>query len=123
MTLLTRRFVLSGLIAAPAVVAASHIMPVRSIERFLVSERWQGTIGDYAWRSVKWKDTYLNISDHNGFEIHTDMEVKHCTEIDPREWRRLTDYSSDYDFETRSCGTFGGTYRDRDRQVRSKRIV
>lgn len=37
--MLNRRFVIRGLIAAPAIVVASNIMPVRSIERLFAANR------------------------------------------------------------------------------------
>jgi hypothetical protein len=44
----SRRWVLGGLVAAPAIVAASNIMPVRAME-WIGAPRWEGTAGDFAW--------------------------------------------------------------------------
>jgi hypothetical protein len=41
MTLLSRRSLLVGLIAAPAIVRVQSIMPVRSIERLSVTPTWE----------------------------------------------------------------------------------
>jgi hypothetical protein len=47
---ISRRWFLVGLIAAPVIVAASNIMPVRAME-WIGAPRWEGTAGHFAWRT------------------------------------------------------------------------
>lgn len=80
---ISRRWLLGGLLAAPAIVAASSIMPVRAME--WIGVQWEGTAGDFAWREipdVKWPI-------HRDPWVPGGIELKHRSEMSHAEWMRL----------------------------------
>lgn len=91
----SRRWFLGGIIAGPAIVAVSNIMPVRAME--WIGQRWEGTAGDFAWRAAE--PTYVIHKTHprmvaigwaeeTRVETVGGLELRHRADLDPAEWVR-----------------------------------
>lgn len=109
----SRRWFLGGLIAAPAIVVASNIMPVSAME-WMGAPQWEGIAGDFAWRARP--DQLVDAGRKDVPYVHSDghlrwryedagmqpsLELKHRSEIDHGEWARLTRMEAEYPAERR----------------------
>jgi hypothetical protein len=112
----SRRWFLGGLIAAPVIVAASNIMPVRAME-WIGAPRWEGTAGDFAWRTRpdKLVPTNQRFAWHQDrttkiwekvelapASMQPDIELVHRNMLPREEWAQACRQGS-----SRSAGFFG----------------